>query len=188
MCQWKTYRCLAEKDRQPLAVNESPTTFPNAIPFVIRRAVADDAPAFESLYRELVSDPLIRVLPEQVAALHDSPAGFLLVAEGDGVVCATALLTICPDVMYQAQPFGVVENVVVTQAMRGRCLGRLLLERVEHLARTCDCTKLMLLSSTAREEAHAFFRHCGFVSETKQAFVKYRSQFRVVEGSGAGDQ
>lgn len=170
---------LIVMDRQPLAVNESQTTSSDAIPSVIRRAVADDAPVIESLYRELVSDPLIRVLPEQVAALHDSAASFLLVAEADGMVCATALLTICPDVMYHTQAFGVVENVVVTGAMRGRGLGFRLLEHVEHLARACDCTKLMLLSSTAREGAHAFFRRCGFAGDTKQGFVKYRSQFGV---------
>src|SRR5687768_16070190 len=35
-----------------------------------------------------------------------------------GAVCATALLTICPDAMYRTQPFGVVENLVVTQDLR----------------------------------------------------------------------
>ena len=148
-----------------------------ATPSVIRRATADDASAIESLYRELVSDPLVRVLPEQIATLSDSPASFLLVAEADGAVCATALLTICPDAMYRAQPFGVVENVIVTQAMRGRGFGRLLLVHVEQLARDHHCTKLMLLSSTTREAAHLFFRRCGFTSETKHAFVKYRRQF-----------
>lgn len=81
--------------------------------------------------------------------------------------------------MYRSQPFGVVENVVVTQAMRGRGIGRLLLSRVEQLAVANDCTKLMLLSSTSREAAHSFFRRCGFAGDTKHAFVKYRRQFTV---------
>jgi len=146
-------------------------------PCAIRRAVAGDAVAIEDLYRELVSDPLIRVLPEQVGTLSSSAGSFLLVAEAGGAVCATALLTICPDAMYRTQPFGVVENVMVTQAMRGRGIGRQLLAHVEQLATGHDCTKLMLLSSTAREPAHAFFRCCGFTSDTKHAFVKYRRQF-----------
>jgi N-acetylglutamate synthase-like GNAT family acetyltransferase len=158
-------------------MNESQPTFLQATPCVIRRAAPDDAAAVEGLYCELVSDPLIRVLPEQIAALFDSRNSFLLVADADGAVCATALLTICPDAMYRAQPFGVVENLVVTQAMRGRGLGRLLLAHVEHLAITHQCTKLMLLSSATREAAHAFFRRCGFASDTKNAFVKYRRQF-----------
>jgi N-acetylglutamate synthase-like GNAT family acetyltransferase len=144
---------------------------------VIRQAVATDAPAIEALYRELVSDALIGVQPEQVAALAQSGCSFLLVAEFDGAVCGTALLNLCADAMYGTQPFGVVENIVVASAMRGRGLGRMLLDRVEQVASTHGCTKLMLLSGQARQEAHAFFRRCGFSGDTKQAFVKYRRQF-----------
>lgn len=146
---------------------------------IIRRAVAGDAPAIERLYRELVSDPLIRVLPERVGALSVSPTGFLLVAEVDGEVCATALLTLCQDVMYGDQPFGVLENIVVARTRRGHGVGRLLMRHIEQWAGTHHCTKLMLLSGSARVEAHAFFRNCGFSGDTKHAFVKYRRHFTL---------
>jgi N-acetylglutamate synthase-like GNAT family acetyltransferase len=146
---------------------------------VIRTATAGDAPAIEALYRELVSDPLIRVEPEQVEALSRSSTSFLLVAESGGGVLATALQTLCPDAMYRRQPFGVVENVVVSRQSRGQGIGRNLFAHVEHLAVTHECTKLMLLSSAARPEAHAFFSSCGFTSDAKLGFVKYRRNFSV---------
>ena len=146
-------------------------------PCVIRCATPEDAPAVERLYRELVSDPLICVLPEQVAELSASPVGFLLVIEANGAICGTGLLSICPDAMYCRQPFGVVENVVIAQAMRGRGFGRALFAHIEQLAITHRCTKLMLLSSAKREAAPAFFRRCGFADDIKNAFVKYRRQF-----------
>jgi N-acetylglutamate synthase-like GNAT family acetyltransferase len=142
--------------------------------------LAGDAAAIERLYGELVSDAHVRVLPAQVTALATSETSFLLVAECEGLVCGTALLTVCPDAMYGTQPFGVVENVTVTTTKRGHGIGTQLLAQVEHLALTHHCTKLMLLSSTTREAAHAFFRKCGFRSDTKHAFVKYRSQFTPV--------
>lgn len=148
-------------------------------PTVIRRATAEDASAIEELYRELVSDASICVLPEQIAMLSASPAGLLMVAEAGGIVRATVLLSICQDVMHRKQPFGVIENIVVTQAMRGHGIGRILLAYVEDLANAHDCTKLMLSSSTKRNAAHGFFRHCGFSSDTKHAFVKYHRQFSV---------
>jgi N-acetylglutamate synthase-like GNAT family acetyltransferase len=157
-------------------MNESRSTGRQAMAHGVRRAVAEDASAVERLYRELVSDPLVRVLPKQVAALSDSPTSFLLVVEAGGAVCATALLTICPDAMYGNQPFGVIENIIVTEEMRGRGIGRLLLEYVEQLAIARDCTKLMLLSGASRKAAHAFFQRNGFSSDTKHAFVKYRRQ------------
>ena len=144
---------------------------------MVREAVPGDAPVIEALYRELVADSSIRVRPEQVATISALPTSYLLVAELEGAVCATVLLTICPDLMYGTQPFGLLENVVVAEAMRGRGLGRLLLARAEELLVAHDGTKLMLLSSVAREAAHGFFRRCGFASDRKLAFVKYRRQF-----------
>jgi N-acetylglutamate synthase-like GNAT family acetyltransferase len=144
---------------------------------VIREAGERDADAIQSLYHELVGDGKTRVSREQVAILGRSPASFLLVVEAEGTVCATALLTLCADAMHGTQPFGVVENVVVARHLRGRGVGSRLLAHIERLAREHDCTKLMLLSGSHRPQAHAFFRNCGFAGETKQAFVKYRSQF-----------
>jgi len=160
-------------------VNQSHPSRPPAPPCIIRKATSLDAPVIESLYRELVSDPHICVLPEQITAMAASPHSLLLVADVESVVCATALLTICPDAMYGTQPFGVLENVVVTPPMRGWGLGRLLLGQVERLAADHHCTKLMLLSSQTRHEAHAFFKRCGFSSDAKHAFVKYRRDFAV---------
>lgn len=145
----------------------------------IREAVAKDAAAIESLYRELVSDPHIRVLPEQIAELGRSPRTFLLVAEADGTVSGTVLFTLCLDVMYGTQPFGVVENMVVANGKRGQGVGRRLLAHVEQLAMVHDCTKLMLLSTKTRQDAHAFFQDCGFAGDTKKGFVKYRRHFAV---------
>ncbi|MBK1815665.1 GNAT family N-acetyltransferase [Luteolibacter yonseiensis] len=146
---------------------------------VIRQATAEDAAAVEALYRELISDPLIHVSRSHVGKLFLSDTSFLLVAELDGIVRGTALLNLCQDAMYRAQPFGVVENVVVSEKARGHGIGRQLLTHVEHLAITRDCTKLMLLSSATRTSAHAFFRRCGFTGDTKLGFVKYRSRFGI---------
>jgi N-acetylglutamate synthase-like GNAT family acetyltransferase len=144
---------------------------------VVREAISQDAGALENLYRELVSDPQIRVLPEQIERLARSSHAFLLVAEIGDIICGTALLTICPDVMYGTQPFGIIENIVVAAQSRRRGVGRDLLDRMEQLAQAQDCTKLMLLSSDSRHEAHAFFQRCGFAGDIKKGFVKYRRNF-----------
>ncbi|MEZ0386020.1 MAG: N-acetyltransferase family protein [Verrucomicrobium sp.] len=144
---------------------------------IIREATPADALALESLYRQLVDDANLSVSPEQLTRLAESSSSFLLVAEHQGTVCGTALLNLCADAMYKAQPFGVVENVVIAAAHRGQGFGRQLMARIEEMALQQDCTKLMLLSSQARTEAHAFFRSCGFHAGSKHGFVKYRRQF-----------
>jgi len=158
-------------------VNSDPKSLLAGPPCSIRRASAADAPAIETLYRELVSDGDIQVRPEHIAALAESSTSFLLVAKIDDTVHGTALLTLCPDVMYGTQPFGVIENVVVAPAKRVRGIGRSLLQQIEQIAAHHDCSKLMLLSNRTRRDAHVFFQRCGFNGETKRAFVKYRRQF-----------
>ena len=158
-------------------VNPIQKTIVTGPPCSIRRATEADAPAIESLYRELVSDGDIHVLPGHIAALAESSTSFLLVAKIDDTVYGTALLTLCPDVMYGTQPFGVIENIVVTQSKRVRGIGRSLLGQIEQIAAHHDCTKVMLLSDRTRRDAHVFFQKCGFSGETKRAFVKYRRQF-----------
>lgn len=143
-----------------------------------RRAQASDAGAVELLYRELVNDPLICVLPGQVEALAESSSSFLIVGCASGVVCATALLTLCPDVMYQGQPFGLVENLIVLEQHRGTGIGRRLMAHLEGIARDHHSTKLMLLSSAQRHEAHRFFESLGYEGDRKRGFVKYGSKFR----------
>lgn len=144
----------------------------------IHRARSEDAAAIRLLYQQLLSDAAVRVLPEQVKALEESAISFLMVACSSGVVSATALLTVCPDVMYQRQPFGVVENLVVAAVHRGSGIGRRLMEHIKEMAREQDCTKLMLLSSSHRHEAHRFFEGLGYDGDRKKGFVKYGSQFR----------
>lgn len=153
---------------------------------LIREAISADAPDVASLYRELVRDPNLCVLSEQVETLRQSASSFLLVAEIHGVICGTALLNLCADVMYGTQPFGVIENVIISPSFRGQGVGRQLMSHMEHLANQHDCTKLMLLSSQTRTEAHAFFRRCGFQDGTKQGFVKYRRQFDTRPSSADG--
>ena len=66
-----------------------------------------------------------------------------------------------------------VENVIVLPTARGSGLGAALMDGVERAARDARCTKLMLLSSQSRTDAHKFFLRLGFDGERKRGFVKY---------------
>ena len=144
----------------------------------IRRARPGDAKGIEALYGELIGDTRVCVLPERIAELANDSRTALLVLEREGVLRATALLNFCTDVMYKAQPFAVVENIVVGEAFRGQGSGAALLRHIEDECIARDCSKIMLLSSVERGEAHRFFEHCGFAGSKKKGFVKYRRDFQ----------
>jgi N-acetylglutamate synthase-like GNAT family acetyltransferase len=154
-----------------------PTT--NADAFTsIRRAEPADAKGIEALYGELVDSTHVRVLPQRAAELSTDPRTALLVVEQDGELHATALLNFCADAMYAAQPFAVIENIVVGKAFRNRGSGSALLRHIEDECIARDCSKVMLLSAMGRSDAHAFFEHHGFAGSNKKGFVKYRKDFR----------
>ena len=150
---------------------------------IIRQARGADAIALAALYQSLVSDPHISVRPERLEALAADPHTYLLVCEVDGMVCGTVLLTLCLDAMYGHQPYGVLENVVVAEAQRGQGIGEQLMAHVEALCCQHDCSKMMLLSTASRTQAHRFFERQGFSAANKRGFVKYRRQFRAPQAS-----
>jgi N-acetylglutamate synthase-like GNAT family acetyltransferase len=139
---------------------------------VIRQARGTDAGALAALYQSLVSDPHINVRPERLEMLATDPHTYLLVCEVDGVVCGTALLTLCLDAMYGNQPYGLIENVVVAEGQRSYGIGSQMMTHVEDLCRRHDCSKMMLLSAASRVQAHRFFERHGFSAANKRGFVK----------------
>ena len=150
---------------------------PPAVEPVVRNAVAGDARHIEELYRQLVNNPAVNVVPERISAISDDPNTRLFVCEYQGEVQGSALVSICADVMFGTQPFAVVENLVVDTDMQNQGLGAALLRHIEAFCRATDCSKIMLLSSIQRERAHRFFERSGFVGSSKRGFVKYRSAF-----------
>ncbi len=144
----------------------------------VRNAVAADAYALQALYQELVpGDDGIHVLPIRLEQIAEDPNTLLLVVDAGRGVLASALVTFCVDAMYREQPFGLVENVIVTAAARLKGVGRALMESINAAALERDCSKLMLLSNSKRLAAHDFFLKCGFDGINKRGFVKYRGAF-----------
>ena len=143
----------------------------------VRQAIPSDSAQVSHLYNQLVVDVGIRVLPSRIASISQDPNTALFVCELDGTVRATALVSLCSDVMYGFQPFAVLENVVVDASVRGSGVGELLLGHIEVYGQAKDCSKIMLLSSANRADAHRFFVRAGFAGSTKRGFVKYRRDF-----------
>ncbi len=143
----------------------------------VRRASSQDATSINGLYRQLVSNPAVSISPEHLQRLSESGSHFVLVAEQGDLVKGTALLSLCEDVMFGTQPFAIVENVIVDQGVRSQGIGTALLREVEALCKRVNCSKIMLLSSSQRVEAHRFFERLGFTAGAKVGFVKYRRSF-----------
>ncbi|NRQ41408.1 GNAT family N-acetyltransferase [Rheinheimera sp. YQF-2] len=144
---------------------------------IVRQAEPKDADSIAKLYAQLVNNPAVEVEQEQLLALSTDERTMLYVCEHKGNVVGSALLSLCPDVMFRKQPFAVVENVIVDSTARGLGIGAAMFREIERFCLKTHCSKIMLLSSSQRLESHMFFEKQGFKGSVKRGFVKYSSAF-----------
>jgi GNAT superfamily N-acetyltransferase len=138
-----------------------------------REAIPTDAAVVAKLYTSLMADPKISVTTSRLQEIHSDPHNFLFLCEDGSDVCGTVFVTICLDPMYGDQSYALLENIVVSESRRGQAIGKQLLQFVEEFCRKHRCTKIMLLSSAHRQDAHAFFKRVGFDGDKKRGFVNY---------------
>lgn len=111
------------------------------------------------LLKQLSSSPVCFGV-EQLQAIVESPASHLFIAECDGNIAGMLTLGEYP------VPTGRkmwIEDVVVDEAMRGRSIGRKLVEHAIAFSGKSGGGALMLTSRPARVAANALYRSCGFV-------------------------
>ena len=132
----------------------------------VRMARPEDWPAVAALLVELgrgvaagtADDPVHRM---QFAGHLPTISTVTLVAEVDGEVAGVV------DMDYHQRlgdhrPQARVNDLVVTDRVRGRGVGKALLGRAEQLARKRGCFRMALVTAAWREPTMTFYEHEGF--------------------------
>lgn len=137
---------------------------------IIREAVRADL----DVVIALLHDDVIREIDESQVAPSPYADAFdeiisdshqqLLVGEVDGEVVATGQLSWLRHLTYVGGLMCVVESVRVRSDLRGRGLGRELMEHVISLARERGAARVELTTNAARVRAQEFYRELGFVA------------------------
>lgn len=143
----------------------------------IRRATKNDADDIANLYRELNTLSPVSVLPERIEAVANSSNTHLLVCDDGGEIIATALVCLCQDVMFDNQPFALIENVVVSADYKREGIGKSIMDHIEAFCLEQDCSKIILQTSSENREARDFYTAMGYDPDAKIGFIKYRRYF-----------
>jgi GNAT superfamily N-acetyltransferase len=134
----------------------------------------------------LADDPLGKHSELAVADHEDIPAEYhaafeaiaadarnqLVVAEIGGEVVGCFQLSFIPGLTYHGGEWATVESVRVARAMRGRGIGKAMMQHAIRLAKTRGCVKVQLTTDKRRAEAHAFYRSLGFVASHEGMMLK----------------
>ena len=136
-----------------------------------RRATHADLPTLVAMLaddhlgaqRERFTDPLPAGYGAAFAAIDKDPNQLLLVAEQDGAVVGSLQLFFLPGLSYQGAWRAQVEAVRVAAHLRGKSLGRRLMEHAIGLAKARHCHLMQLSTHKSRRDAHRFYEQLGFV-------------------------
>jgi GNAT superfamily N-acetyltransferase len=141
---------------------------------MIRSATRDDFDAISKLYAQLNPDdppvlgPKHQTVFEQIL---DREGLDIILLEIDGEVLGATYLNLIPNLSRGAQPYAVIENVVIAKHRRGEKLGRRLMDGTLERAWASGCYKAMLQTGTKTPATHAYYRACGFADDAKTAHL-----------------
>lgn len=96
----------------------------------------------------------------------------LVVAEVGGQVVGCFQLSFIPGLTYRGGVWATVESVRIARAMRGRGIGKTMMQHAIMLAKSRGCVKVQLTTDKRRTEAHAFYRSLGFVASHEGMMLK----------------
>lgn len=89
---------------------------------------------------------------------------FLVSAKEDDKLIGSALGICCKCL---AVSFLVIEDVIVKENVRGKGVGRKLMEALDGFARRKNCAYAILVSSGHRKAAHKFYESFGFIDDVR---------------------
>jgi GNAT superfamily N-acetyltransferase len=137
---------------------------------LIRRARESDLPALIALFAEdAVGGHGDTNAPEAFAeyldafrAIDASPNEFLFAAELVGEVVGTFQIMFSRTLTGRGARSMVIEAVQTRADLRGRGIGKAMIEHAIDEARLWDCSLVQLTSNVARIDAHRFYERLGF--------------------------
>ncbi|WP_406311593.1 GNAT family N-acetyltransferase [Streptosporangium sp. NBC_01639] len=139
------------------------------MPVTFRPARAEDVP----LLVAMIADDAVSAArtgdygDEHRAAfevIDADPNNELIVAELDGEVVGTMQLTYIPGISRRGALRMQIEAVRITSALRGRGLGRQMMEWAVERGRARGCALVQLTTDKTRKDAHRFYDSLGFVA------------------------
>jgi ribosomal protein S18 acetylase RimI-like enzyme len=117
--------------------------------------------------REQNTEPLPESYYDAFAAIERDPNNEQWVACLDAVVVGTLQLTYTPSLSYRGSWRGTVESVRTAAELRGRGIGRRLVEHAIERARARGCALVQLSTHASRTDAQRFYERLGFHASHK---------------------
>ena len=97
----------------------------------------------------------------------------IIVKEIDGKIVSSCVCVIIPNLTRNIRPYAFVENVVTHIDHRGKGYATECLNYAKKIAQKNNCYKMMLHTGSKEEKTLDFYRHAGYNSTDKTAFIQW---------------
>lgn len=143
---------------------------------MIREICEQDFEGLMRLYMQLHDNPMpeitLEIMDKWNRILNDENH-HIIVAEEGGKIVSSCVCVIIPNLTHDQRPYAFIENVVTDEAYRGKGLATKCLDYAKEIAERENCYKMMLLTGSNQESTLNFYRHAGYNSEDKTAFIQW---------------
>ena len=131
---------------------------------LIEKLKMEDIQGLLELYKELT--PFENSLEKSIEIYSDmlqDEQYLIVVAKEENEVIGSAFGVCCKSIAVGGNPFLVIEDVIIKDNLRGKGIGKKLMNTLEEFAKANHCVYAILVSSDYRKEAHEFYENLGFI-------------------------
>lgn len=91
----------------------------------------------------------------------------------------TCTLNVCANLSWSGRPYGMVENIIVTESERNKGIGRYMLLMASRTAVSKDCYKLALMTQQRTQASTAFYKSAGFSADKVGYQIRFDAPLSV---------
>jgi GNAT superfamily N-acetyltransferase len=113
----------------------------------------------------------------------ESESTAVFVADADGIIAATCMLIMAPNLLRSGRQHGFLENVVTHPAHRGSGYGRAVVHAALEHAWRANCHHVLMQSGRTDPRVHRFYEGLGFQPGLRVGYVAMRPQNHARDGA-----
>lgn len=143
---------------------------------MVREAEIDDLDEILRLYLYLHEDSIPqtdRHLKSTWEQIINDKNHHIIVNIQDGKIVSSCVCVIIPNLTRNVRPYAFVENVVTHGDYRGKGYATQCLDFAKEIAIRKNCYKMMLLTGSKSKKTLDFYKHAGYNSTDKTAFIQW---------------
>lgn len=140
---------------------------------IVRKIQEQDLESIIELYKQFWGDiSNLDKMKKKCKETIGNSNFIVLCVEIDKKVVGTITGIVCNDLYGDCKPFLVMENLITSKEYRKKGIGKALLSELEKKGREMECTQILFITETNRNDAISFYEAMGYDPKTHVGFKK----------------